>query len=123
MPATLPDDFARRSLIEDLARRLGRHPAVERVWLFGSRARGDNFERSDIDLAVEAPGIDRGEWAELHFDLEEEADTLLLVDIVLIDDLPDSFRRRVHREGRLLYERGDPQRRAGEPGQRPRPVR
>ena len=44
----------------------------------------------------------------LHLDLEEEADTLLLIDFVLMDDLPESFRRRVHREGRLLYERGHP---------------
>ena len=114
MSATLTDHFPRRALIEDLARRLARHPAVERVWLFGSRARGDNFERSDIDLAIEAPGIDRGEWAQLHLDLEEEADTLLLIDFVLMDDMPESFRRRVEREGRLLYERGHP---AGLPGQ------
>ena len=58
MPATLADGFPRRALIEDLAGRLARHPEVERVWLFGSRARGDNFERSDIDLAIEAPGME-----------------------------------------------------------------
>jgi predicted nucleotidyltransferase len=105
--ATLTDDLPRRALIEDLAGRLARHPAVERVWLFGSRARGDNFDRSDIDLAVEAPTIDRAEWAVLHLDLEEEANTLLLIDFVLMDDMPESFRRRVNREGRLLYERGN----------------
>jgi predicted nucleotidyltransferase len=114
MAATLTDDFPRRILIEDLAARLARHPAVERVWLFGSRARGDNFDRSDIDLAVEAPTIDRAEWAALHLDLEEEANTLLLIDFVLMDDMPESFRRRVNREGRLLYERGNL---AGLPGQ------
>jgi len=116
MSSALPDTLARRELIEELARRLGRHPAVERVWLFGSRARGDNFERSDIDLAIEAPAINRGEWTKLHLDLEEEADTLLLIDFVLMDDMPESFRRRVHREGRLLYERGDPSGIFGQPG-------
>jgi predicted nucleotidyltransferase len=108
MCARLPDDFPRGRLIGELAGRLPRHPAVERVWLFGSRARGDNFERSDIDLAIEAPTIDRAEWAALHLDLEEEAETLLLIDFVLMDDPPESFRRRVQREGRLLYERGNP---------------
>ncbi len=93
------------------------------MWLFGSRARGDNFERSDIDLAIEAPGIDRGEWAKLHLDLDEEANTLLLIDFVLMDDLPESFRHRVHREGRLLYERGNPCELHGEPGQGVGPVR
>jgi predicted nucleotidyltransferase len=120
---SLPADFPRRELILELARRLAAHPAVERVWLFGSRARGDHFKRSDIDLAIEAPGIDRGEWAKLHFDLDEEADTLLLIDFVLMNDLPDSFRRRVHREGRLLYERGDSARLDGELAQRTGQVR
>jgi uncharacterized protein len=123
MSATLTDDCRWRVLVEDLASRLGRHPAVQRVWLFGSRARGDSFERSDIDLAVEAPEIDRGEWENLHLDLEEGAETLLLIDVVLIDDLPESFGRRVRREERLLYERGHPQGRAYEPGERPPPVR
>jgi uncharacterized protein len=122
MAASLPEGFARRELIQELARRLARHPAVERVWLFGSRARGDHFERSDIDLAIEAPGIDRGEWTKLHMDLDEEAATLLLIDFVLVDDLPESFRRHVQREGRLLYERGDAARGHDEPGQRARQV-
>jgi predicted nucleotidyltransferase len=119
----LPEEFPRRAVIEVLATRLALHPAVERVWLFGSRARGDHFERSDIDLAIDAPAIDRGEWAALHLDLEEEADTLLLVECVLMDDLPESFRHRVHREGRLLYERGDASELPGQPGQRARAVR
>jgi predicted nucleotidyltransferase len=122
MRSTLPEDLDRRELILELARRLARHPAVERAWLCGSRARGDHFERSDIDLAIEAPGIDRGEWAAFHLDLEEDADTLLLIDLVLMEDLPESFRRRVHREGKLLYERGNPAGLPGE-GQRHRPVR
>lgn len=105
MGSSLPATIDRRELIEDLALRLARHPAVERVWLCGSRARGDNLERSDIDLAIEAPLIDRAEWTALHLDLDEEADTLLLIDFVLMDEMPETFRHRVHREGRLLYER------------------
>jgi len=120
---SLPAEFPRRELILKLARRLAEHPAVERIWLFGSRARGDHFERSDIDLTIEAPAINRAEWTKLHLDLEEEADTLLLIDFVLMDDLPESFRHRVHREGKLLYERGNPAGIDSEPGQRARPVR
>jgi predicted nucleotidyltransferase len=61
MRPTLPPDFPRRELILELAARLAQHPEVERIWLFGSRARRDNFERSDIDFAIEAPGMDRVE--------------------------------------------------------------
>ncbi len=32
---------------------------LEKVVLFGSRARGTNRERSDIDLAVSGGGVDR----------------------------------------------------------------
>lgn len=33
-----------------------RTPGLERLWLFGSRAQGKHRERSDIDLAIDAPG-------------------------------------------------------------------
>jgi predicted nucleotidyltransferase len=75
MRSTPPRDFDRRELIVELARRLARHPAVERVWLFGSRARGDHFERSDIDLAIEAPSMDDSDWMRIKLEFEDEAPT------------------------------------------------
>lgn len=44
-----------RAVADWLVERLARHPAVRRVILFGSRARGDHRERSDIDFAFDAP--------------------------------------------------------------------
>ena len=105
MPATLADDFPRRSLIEDLARRLARHPAIERVWLFGSRARGDNFARSDIDLAVEAPSMSDHDWLTIKLDFEDEAPTLLLVDLVRFEDAPENLREEILEGGIVVYER------------------
>jgi uncharacterized protein len=105
MPATLSDDLPRRALIENLARRLARHPAVERVWLFGSRARGDNFERSDIDLAIEAPTMDPYDWLKIKLDFEDEAPTLLLIDLVRLEEGPPLLRDQVRDEGILVYER------------------
>ena len=52
---------------------------VDEVWLFGSRARGDNESRSDIDLAVICPKASDSEWSRI-MDLVEEADTLLEID-------------------------------------------
>ncbi|BDU60161.1 hypothetical protein FLA4_05710 [Candidatus Rickettsia kotlanii] len=37
-------------------------PFVNEIWLFGSRARGDNDERSDIDIAIICPNITDQEW-------------------------------------------------------------
>ncbi|MBI3784232.1 MAG: nucleotidyltransferase domain-containing protein [Deltaproteobacteria bacterium] len=87
-------------LVADLAAR----PHVTRVWLFGSRARGDARERSDIDLAIEAPDADRREWLELCR-MVEEADTLLPIDVVRLEEAPESLRQQVRAEGEVLYER------------------
>ena len=54
---------------------------IQKVILFGSRARGDNWERSDIDLAVSGGDIPR-----FSLDLDEEVWTLLLFDVVNLDE-------------------------------------
>jgi predicted nucleotidyltransferase len=105
MCAGLPDDFPRGRLIEDLAHRVARHPAVERVWLFGSRARGDGFERSGIDLAVEAPRMDHDDWLKLKLDFEDSAPTLLLIDLMRWEEAPDDLREQIRDEGIVIYER------------------
>ena len=105
MSATLADDFPRRRLIEDLAGRLARHPAVARIWLFGSRARRDNFERSDIDLAIDAPTMDRYDWLKLSLDFEEDAPTLLCIDLVRMEETPEHLREQIHDQGIVVHER------------------
>jgi predicted nucleotidyltransferase len=102
---SLPAGFPRRELILELARRLAGHPAVERVWLFGSRARGDHFERSDIDLAIEAPELDRYDWLKLSLDFEEAAPTLLGVDVVRMEEAPEHLRAQILEEGVVVHER------------------
>lgn len=51
---------------------------LDRVILFGSRARGDYWRASDIDLAVSGGDITR-----FSLDLEEETSTLLTYDVVI----------------------------------------
>lgn len=63
------------SEIKDLAIKCG----VEKVILFGSRARGDNKERSDIDLAIEG-----GNAALFAVEAEEEIQTLLMLSLIHI---------------------------------------
>ncbi|MDF2782150.1 MAG: nucleotidyltransferase protein [Geminicoccaceae bacterium] len=105
MRSTLPRDLDRRELILELARRLARPPAVGRVWLFGSRARGDHFERSDIDLAIEAPSMNDSDWVRIKLDFEDEAPTLLLIDLVRIEDAPEHLREQIRDEGIMIHER------------------
>lgn len=72
---------------------LVRFPFIEEVWLFGSRARGDHTERSDIDLSIYCPLASESDWQEV-MEIIETADTLLKVDCVRFDALDEKDRLR-----------------------------
>ena len=76
---------------------------VEKVILFGSRARGDAEERSDIDIAIVCPDISVREWLDIC-DRIEMMDTLLEVNIVRFDTASKEFQERILQEGEVLYE-------------------
>ena len=83
----------------DIIRFAKRH-GIRKVILFGSRARGDNRERSDIDLAVS--GGDIGEFTEA---VDEEAWTLLMFDVVNLDrGISAELQTEIDRDGVVLYE-------------------
>jgi predicted nucleotidyltransferase len=89
-----------------LAEHAARYPAIERVLVFGSRARGDARERSDFDLAVEAPLMDRSDWTRFALDVEDDIPTLCGVDLLLINDsVAAPLRTRIKEEGIVIYER------------------
>lgn len=98
----------------DLRRFFAARPEVRRVWVFGSRARGDAGERSDLDLAVDAPELDASGFAALR----EELNGLLLVrgvDLVhwqAADD--DALRHAIEAERRVFWERPSQPLRAGD---------
>jgi predicted nucleotidyltransferase len=49
------------SVAKSICEILGRHPNVRRAVLFGSRAKGNFREGSDIDLALEGEGCSQKE--------------------------------------------------------------
>lgn len=74
---------------------------IEKVILFGSRARGDYRKTSDIDLAVSG-----GRIAHFQADIEEEVSTLLSFDIVNMDgSVQEELIDSIKREGKVLYEK------------------
>jgi predicted nucleotidyltransferase len=78
------------------------HP--EAIVLFGSRARGDADDRSDIDLAVKAPRASDEEWLKLVAKMDEQPWTLLRVDLVRWEESAPALREAIAREGVVLYE-------------------
>jgi len=77
--------------------------------LYGSRARGDERLRSDIDLAISAPRANTHDWQHL-IDLIDDGDTLLGIDGVRLDALPaeDRLRRNIEAERVTLYRKAAP---------------
>lgn len=74
---------------------------VQKVILFGSRARGDYKRTSDIDLAVTGGEIER-----FILDVNEETTTLLEYDIVDLDrEVQPELLESIKKEGKVLYEK------------------
>ncbi len=85
----------RRRIIEILAA----NPRVERVVLFGSRARGDARPASDVDLALYGKDLTLADLAALQAELEE-TDIPQRIDLVLAEAIDNpSLRDRIETEG------------------------
>ena len=75
--------------------------SVTRIVLFGSRARGTNTERSDIDIAVYG-----GDFDSFYWDVREKTHSLLMFDIVQADaSVSDSLKQEIERDGIVIYEK------------------
>ncbi len=79
---------------------LARICGLKKVILFGSRARGDNWERSDIDLAVSG-----GDTANFIRSIDDEIRSLLMFDIVDLDKPAQTeLLAGIERDGVIIYE-------------------
>lgn len=78
---------------------------TKKVVLFGSRARGTNHPKSDIDLAIY--GCEN--FGDLSDCLNEELWSLLKLDIINMDDkhISPVLVTEIERDGRVLYEKFD----------------
>ena len=93
-----------QKLMDQMGRLFSVNTSIRRVFLYGSRARGDAESRSDIDLAIEAPSASQREWLEVYFSLED-LDTLLEIDAIRWEEAPEALKRNILSEGQILYER------------------
>ena len=90
-------------VIEEIVKVIANYAEVEKAVIFGSRARGDNHDRSDIDLAVY--GIQEEDKSLFWYDIEE-LPTLLKFDIVHVDDNTDTdLLESIRKDGVVLYEK------------------
>ena len=87
-----------KAVVEPIARKYG----VERVCLFGSYARGDVTENSDVDLRVDKGSL-KGMFALCGLYTEIEEALQIKVDVLTTGSLEDDFLRKIQKEEVLLY--------------------
>ncbi len=81
--------------------------AIGKIVVFGSRARGDNNSKSDIDIAI-YPMTPITEFENKgHFISEvDDLDTLLKIDIIFVNNNTDEkLIANIQKEGVVIYER------------------
>ena len=75
--------------------------SISKIILFGSRARGTNTERSDIDIAVYG-----GDFDSFYWDVKEKTHTLLRFDIIQADaPISDELKKEIEKDGVVIYEK------------------
>ena len=75
--------------------------SVIKIILFGSRARGTNTERSDIDIAVYG-----GDFDNFYWDVKEKIHSLLMFDILQADtSISDELKLEIEKDGVVIYEK------------------
>lgn len=89
--------------IQKIVQELATKYDVERVFLFGSYARGEETPESDVDLRVDM--ADSPTWSYFNFfsDLEEHLG--ISVDLVESDGMPDYLLEEVRKDEVKLFER------------------
>ena len=88
--------------IRSVVSKLGHQYGAERIYLFGSYARGDMTDASDIDLRIDKGRIRGIEMGGLLLDLE--AALGIPVDLVTTGSLSERFLNAIKKDEVLLYE-------------------
>ena len=74
---------------------------LRNIVLFGSRAKGNNTERSDIDMAVYG-----GDFDGFYWDIKEKINSLLMFDIIQADSaISDDRKHEIEKDGVIIYEK------------------
>lgn len=78
-------------------------PGLETIWIYGSRARGTQRHESDIDLAVDAPGLDDSAFVRLKGRIED-LELIHRLDVVHLQRVgSELFRQQIERDRKPFW--------------------
>lgn len=91
--------------VESIVSILKSNPGIDKAFLFGSRAKGNNDPGSDIDIAIKGPNLKLNDILEASMKFED----LLLpykLDLIIYDRINDEeLKNHIDRVGIALFER------------------
>jgi len=82
-------DYFQKELVSPL-KKIG-----AKVWVFGSRARGDHHKFSDIDILIESSNKETNTLLSMIRERFEEGNFPYKIDLLLIEDLAQSYKDNV----------------------------
>ena len=91
-------------LIEEALKVIRKFLPTARVIVFGSRARGDFRENSDLDVAIDLGEVIPAEVMERIREALDELPTLVTFDVVDLNAVSKSFREEILKTGRVVYD-------------------
>lgn len=81
------------------------YPEVEKAVLFGSRAKGNNNPRSDVDIALFGKNLGAVLW-KIHDQLEEDTPLPYYFDVLDYKAIKNSdLREHIDRVGKIIFKR------------------
>ena len=87
----------------ELEKIFNKYLEIEKVLLFGSRARGDNKNNSDIDLCIFGESLTHLTLAKINMDISE-LDTFLSFDLLAFNELrKEELIKNIIKEGVIIY--------------------
>lgn len=87
----------------ELEKIFNKYLEIEKVLLFGSRARGDNKYNSDIDLCIFGESLTHLTLAKINMDISE-LDTFLSFDLLAFSELrKEELIKNIIKEGVVIY--------------------
>lgn len=106
MGMTQPDLFGIGHVLDMLNKVFAKYPNIDKVVLFGSRARGDYKRTSDIDLCIYGETLTKRNRYDILDDIEE-LDTFYSFDVVFFDELEkELFIESITRDQITIYDKG-----------------
>ncbi len=94
------------SVIEHICSVMRHHPLVESAAIYGSRARGDYKNYSDIDIAIHAPGMSLDEYMDIRDELRQ-LPVIFKIDSVHVEDCSkQELLANIKRDEKKIYVKG-----------------